>query len=449
MLDLPNLMLGLLASIVHKMTGFSDEVLPAALEDAAAPHSLVNWGQGIESVKPTEQESAYFKAKVEPKMLQSSIFGMLTGLWVALTSAFTLKVSDKDIGVLLNETTNSRLIAHDLTIDMTYHGSLTLLPGLYLPSVVAFIGQNKDTNLLFLESLSISNIKVSRGDKLWNLAKIYFLQSLQYETLFSNHSVIHIHNGYFEQAFHTSLPESNPLHIFLKSHFGYGFALVDTIIRIFHQHTSPGNPFALPVDPTLHAMAIGIKSFRYAKLNPEYVDSPINRALAKSQQVVRNHLADFFTHNIKTPEHLQEVKTFVSSIATHVSWIPRNDLDNTEIVIDVIARFLFEGSIYHGFDHIQLTDIIGIHGSVARLRKPFDGVNDWKASELIHRIDTFQRVVFQAVFHGRKHSDSILDVKYDERIQLTPGKFKNELLEVQKEFPEFIKLENIGAFINI
>ncbi|KAI9336155.1 hypothetical protein BDR26DRAFT_983778 [Obelidium mucronatum] len=438
----------LIKKLILWLTGIADEAISANLEQGE-PLSFIDWPQGIQTVKPTQKELHDFETQVEPKMMKRTFRGMFAGFWISMTSPYKLHFGDDDIKVLLNKTYYSRMISSDnFTIDMRHHADLKTLPGFYMPSVLAHLHQDANNAIISLASLVINGIHVNPSDKLWNLAKIYFVQALSYEFLFADHSVIHENNGFLEAAVRKNLSDQNPLHWFLTGHFGYGLALADAILKLFHKHTSPGNPFALTVEGALTVFARGNKSVRHTQCFPEYVDTPANQALGKARDVIRQHVQDFFTQNVSEAHHWEEIRVVLTELSERVAWIPK-DLGSKDVIVDVIARFIYEGTVVHSFDHIHLTKAVGDFGYVTRIRRPFDGVNDWKFHELFRPVDTFQRVVFRSVFSGEKHSTSIIDIKYDERVRLTEGKFQRDLKTLEQQFPDLIDLPNTPAFINI
>ncbi|KAI9336165.1 hypothetical protein BDR26DRAFT_920226 [Obelidium mucronatum] len=435
---------GLIKKLIFWLTRIPDEEVTAAL--IGEPLGLIAWPHGILTVRPTEQDSCDFERNVQPQLMKRTFRGMLAGLWILITRPYKVDVTNEQVNDVLNRTIYSRMISEDLKIDLRHHSELLPLPGFFVAGVLAHLEQDSNRRVT-LTCLEVNGFLVKPNDPLWNLAKIFFVQALGHEAFVCDHTVIHQNNAFLECSIRKHLPTSNPLYWFLKSHFGFGLALIDALVRLFHKHTSPGNSLALQIDTVFKFAAGGNKYPRNSQMNSEFVDTLANTALQKAEEVVRDHVLDFFDQNVTTDAQFDKILSVLFDLRSRVPWIP-NDLTRG-CVVDVIARFIYEGSFLHSFNHIQLTYVVGRFGHIPRIRRPFDGVHDWKPHELFNRVDTFKRIVFMNVFSGEKHSESLLEVKYDERIRLTPGKFQHDLAALEREFPGIIKLDNTAAFVNI
>lgn len=438
----------------ERASGLADERMSPSLRrrlDEAAPFAVVELGEGVRGIKPSRESGELFRARRLPVIAQGLATGIARATAAAAREPSTLHHSDADVALLLEQTCFGRRIREDaegLVVDLTHHENLPMLPGFFAHGIKAHLARS--SGRLEVARIDIAGHTVTRGHPGWPLAKIHLIVGMDNETLFADHSVVHLHNNYLEAAARRTLPSHNPLALFLQPHFGVAIPLNEWIFERFHKHASVGSPFAHPVTSILKLVRKGLRADHAAGLAPRAVETPYARAQGNAREVMRAHVEAFVSGNVRedAPE-FDQIRAFADAARELIPYVPAGRELTPALLAQVLTRFLHEATFVSSGDHVVNREVVGFYRSAFRLRRPYTPDARWRPQDLFGPLDTFQRVVFRDVFSGDACFSRLVDVEYDPRLRLDLDGLRRGLASLEQRHPRLFPRDRIAASIDI
>lgn len=438
----------------ERASGLADERMSASLRrrlDEAAPFTAVELGEGVRGIKPSPEGREAFRKQRLPVIAQGLAAGLAHATAAAAREANTLHHSDADITLLLEQTCFGRRIREDadgFVVDLTHHEGLPMLPGFYAHGIKAHL--TRANGRFEVARIDIAGHSITKGHPSWPLAKIHLIVGMDNETLFADHSVVHLHNNYLEAAARRTLPADNPLALFLQPHFGVAIALNEWIFERFHKHASVGSPFAHPVASILKLVRKGLRDDHAAGLAPRAVETPYARAQAQAREVMGAHVGFFVRENVhEGTMAFEQIRAFADAARELIPYFPAGREMTPARLAQVLTRFLHEATFVSAGDHVVNREVVGFYRSVFRLRQPFAPDARWRPQDLFSPLDTFQRVVFRDVFSGDVCLSRLADVTYDPRLRLDLDGLRRGVASLEQRYPRLFPRDRISASIDI
>ncbi|MFO0628948.1 MAG: hypothetical protein U0325_25455 [Polyangiales bacterium] len=443
-----------LGRFAERASGLADERMSASLRrrlDEAAPFAVVELGEGVRGIKPSPESRELFRKRRLPVIAQGLATGLARATAAAAREPYTLHHGDADLTLLLEQTCFGRRIREDadgLVIDLTHHENLPMLPGFFTHGIKAHL--TRSNGRLDVARIDIAGHTLTKGHPNWSLAKIHLIVGMDNETLFADHSVVHLHNNYLEAAAQRTLPAHNPLALFLQPHFGVTIPLNEWIFERFHKHASVGSPFGHPVASILKLVRKGLQADHAAGLSPRAVETPYARAQGHARAVMHDHVASFVRENLpEASPAFEQVRAFIDAARELIPYLPEGRALTRENLTEVITRFLYEATFVSAGDHVVNREVVGFYRSVFRLRQPFNPDARWQPQDLFSPLDTFQRVVFRDVFSGDVCFSRLADVSYDPRLRVDLEGLRRGLAGLEQRYPRLFPRDRIAASIDI
>jgi hypothetical protein len=428
--------------------------MPAALRqrlDEAQSLTELDLGSGVIGVSPLKENRQTFATRRLPELSRALFRGMARAAVEAARAPSKLLYSDADLSHLLNHTCFGRRIQETPqgpVIDLSHYEAIPTLPGFYNHGLVAQLQRRH--GVYELTQIDLCGQTITPQHRSWDFAKIHLLASMDSETLFADHSVVHVHNNYLEAAAQQTLPPRHPLALFLRPHFDVAIPLNEWIFGLFYKDSNLARPFGHPPSSIVKIVKKGFEADHARGLTPQLPPTHYNRACAQAMDAVRSHVSAFVAQHLpESGRNYQHVRAFGDFLHERIPYIPEGAQLTSDMLVEVLARFIHDIAFISAADHISNRDVVGYFGSWFRVRKPFSTTAQCKPSELCHAVDTFQRVLFREVFGGDRCTSRLDRIEYDPCLNIDVHAFRRDLLRLQQLYPQYFPLDRIAATIDI